>query len=915
LQIPEKTRPRVYLVDGYALIYRAFFALISRPLISSRGENTSAAWGVTRFLLKVIEQHQPDYLGVVFDAGNSERHELYPEYKATREKMPEELEASIGRIRDILAGFRIPVLELPGYEADDVIGTLSLKAVEQGLEAVIISGDKDFYQLIREGVCLLNPGRGGPTAVEEEWVGLENASERLGVPPEHVVDYLGLIGDTSDNVPGVSGIGPKSAIQLIEQYGPIESILEHASEITAKRPREALLANAEMAVLSKQLVTIRTDLPVALDLDPLRAGEPDHDRLRSIFLELEFHSLVRDFAAPETKTPVERKLNYALLQRAEQVAELVARIRERGRVSIDTETTSTDPVRAELVGISIAVEPGEAFYLPIAHRRGQGELMMEPPQNLPALLGPELTPLVEMLEDASIAKVGQNLKYDLLVFRRAGIQFRGIQFDTMIASYLLDPGSREHGLDALAMKHLDHRTITYGEVTGKGKNQIPFAEVALEKCRDYACEDADIALQLAGLFEPELKRLHLDTLFRTIEMPLLEVLADMEWYGIRIDEAFFGVLQKRLVKELGRLEQEIYEAAGTTFNINSNPQLREILFTRLNLPVLKKTKTGASTDASVLEELATQGHHLPMLLMEYRQLEKLRSTYVEALPVMLNPDTGRLHTSFNQTIAATGRLASSDPNLQNIPIRTAEGAEIRRGFVPADGFVFVSADYSQIELRILAHYSEDPAFVQAFREGVDIHRQTAGIIFGVPSDEVTKEMRGRAKTVNFAVIYGIGAFSLAQKLGVTNAEAKDFIERYFERFPGVRRYLDEQIEIARQRGYVETLTGRRRYIPEITSRNFNIRSFGERAATNAPIQGTAADLIKMAMIDIDREIRTTDSAARMLLQVHDELLFETPKGEADATLEMLREKMEGAAELRVPLRVETGIGDNWLECK
>jgi DNA polymerase-1 len=520
-----------------------------------------------------------------------------------------------------------------------------------------------------------------------------------------------------------------------------------------------------------------------------------------------------------------------------------------------------------------------------------------------------------MLEDASIAKVGQNLKYDLLVFRRAGIQFRGIQFDTMIASYLLDPGSREHGLDALAMKHLDHRTITYGEVTGKGKNQIPFAEVALEKCRDYACEDADIALQLAGLFEPELKRLHLDTLFRTIEMPLLEVLADMEWYGIRIDEAFFGVLQKRLVKELGRLEQEIYEAAGTTFNINSNPQLREILFTRLNLPVLKKTKTGASTDASVLEELATQGHHLPMLLMEYRQLEKLRSTYVEALPVILNPDTGRLHTSFNQTIAATGRLASSDPNLQNIPIRTAEGAEIRRGFVPADGFVFVSADYSQIELRILAHYSEDPAFVQAFREGVDIHRQTAGIIFGVPSDEVTKEMRGRAKTVNFAVIYGIGAFSLAQKLGVTNAEAKDFIERYFERFPGVRRYLDEQIEIARQRGYVETLTGRRRYIPEITSRNFNIRSFGERAATNAPIQGTAADLIKMAMIDIDREIRTTDSAARMLLQVHDELLFETPKGEADATLEMLREKMEGAAELRVPLRVETGIGDNWLECK
>jgi DNA polymerase-1 len=915
VQIPEKSRPRVYLVDGYALIYRAFFALISRPLISSRGENTSAAWGVTRFLLKVIEQHHPDYLGVVFDAGNSERHELYPDYKATREKMPAELESSIARIRELLDAFRIPVLELPGFEADDVIGTLAREAVERGLEAVIISGDKDFYQLLRDGVCLLNPGRGGPTAVEEEWVGLENAAERLGVLPDHVVDYLGLIGDTSDNVPGVAGIGPKTAIQLIETYGSIENILEHVEEISGKRAREALLANAEMAILSKQLVTIRTDLPVSLDLDALQTKAPDRERLKSIFLDLEFHSLVREYAAPEMKTPVERKVNYALLQRAEQVADLVTRIRNRGRVSVDTETTSTDPVRADLVGISIAIDAGEAYYLPIAHRRGQGDLMEEAPKNLPELLGPELRPLVEMLEDPGVAKVGQNLKYDLLVFRRAGIQLRGIEFDTMIASYLLDPGSREHGLDALAMKHLDHRTISYSEVAGKGKNQVPFAEIPLEKCRDYACEDADIALQLASLFEPELKRLQLERLFRTIEMPLIDVLAEMEWAGIRIDEPFFAELQQRLEKELRRLELEIYDAAGTTFNINSNPQLREILFTRLELPVLKKTKTGASTDASVLEELAAQGHDLPILLLEYRQLEKLRSTYVEALPVMVNPETGRLHTSFNQTIAATGRLSSTDPNLQNIPIRTQEGAEIRRGFVPAEGFVFVSADYSQIELRILAHYSEDPAFVDAFRNDVDIHRQTAGIIFGVPPEEVTKEMRGRAKTVNFAVIYGIGPFSLAQRLGITNAEAKEFIDRYFERFPGVRRYLDEQIEIARERGYVETLTGRRRYIPEIGSKNFNIRSFGERAATNAPIQGTAADLIKIAMIDIDRELRTTDSGARMLLQVHDELLFETPRGEADATLAMLREKMEGAAELRVPLRVETGTGENWLECK
>jgi DNA polymerase-1 len=915
LQIPEKSRPRVYLVDGYALIYRAFFALISRPLISSRGENTSAAWGVTRFLLKVIDEHHPDYLGVVFDAGTSQRHELYPAYKATREKMPSELEASIGRIRELLAAFRIPVLELAGYEADDVIGTLAHQAVEQGLEAVIISGDKDFYQLIRDGVCLLNPGRGGPTAVDEEWVSVANASERLGVPPEHVVDYLGLIGDTSDNIPGVTGIGPKTAIQLIEKYGPIERILEKVEEITAKRPREALLANAEMAVLSKHLVTIRTDLPIPLELESLKSEEPDREQLKKIFLELEFHSLVRDYAAPEVKTPVERAVTYALLQRAEQVRELMARVRSRGRVAIGVETSSTDPVRASLVGLSLAMDAGEAFYLPIGHVRPQGDLMTEGPQNLPELLGPELAPLVEMLEDPTITKVGQNLKFDLLVMRRAGIQLRGIEFDTMIASYLLDPGSREHGLDALAMKHLDHRTVTYSDLVGKGKNSIPFAEISVEKCRDYACEDADIALQLAGIFEPELKRLQLDRLFRTIEMPLLEVLAEMEWNGIRIDEPFFAELQKRLTGELRRLEQEIYDAAGVVFNINSNPQLREILFTRLNLPVLKKTKTGASTDVTVLEELAAQGHHIPMLLMEYRQLDKLRSTYVDALPTMVNPETGRLHTSFNQTVAATGRLSSSDPNLQNIPIRTEEGAEIRRGFVPAEGFVFVSADYSQIELRILAHYSEDPAFVHAFREGIDIHRQTAGVIFGVPADEVTKEMRGRAKTVNFAVIYGIGPFSLAQRLGITNAEAKEFIERYFERFPGVRRYLDEQIEIARTRGYVETLTGRRRYIPEISSKNFNIRAFGERAATNAPIQGTAADLIKIAMIDIDRELRSTDAGSRMLLQVHDELLFETPRGEAEAALAMLREKMEGAAELRVPLRVETGIGENWLECK
>ena len=937
---PEKTRPQLFLIDGYALIYRAFFALISRPLVSSRGENTSAAWGVTKFLLKIVDQHTPDYLGVVFDAGSSDRHLVYPDYKATREKMPTELEASLPRVRQIFEAFRIPVVELEGYEADDVIGTLAEKAVHENLETVIVSGDKDFYQLIRDGVCLLNPGRGGPTAVEEEWVDTRNAHERLGVPPKHVVDYLGLIGDTSDNVPGVRGIGPKTAIQLIEEYGHIEQILERTAEIKAKRAREALETHRDDALLSKQLVTIRCDLPVPLDLDALKRTEPDRAALKDIFLDLEFNSLVRDFAAPaaETAAALEqaRQTDYHLVTTVPEVLALVERIRRQGRVSVDTETTSVDAMNADLVGISLSVEEGGGFYLPFRHRRrgparDQGELLAgdegqtlaaaeieaegTPIENLPDLHSPELAPLVALLEDAEVAKVGQNLKYDRLVFRRDGIELRGIRFDTMIASYLLDPGRREHGLDSLALQHLDHRTISYEDVTGKGKLQVSFGEVALESARDYACEDADIALCLAERFEPELDRLRLADLFHRIEIPLIEVLAEMEWNGIRIDEPFFRVMSNQLRRSLEELRQDIYREAGGEFNVGSNPQLREVLFTQLKLPVIKRTKTGPSTDVDVLQALAAQGHRLPELLMQFRQVDKLLGTYVDALPKMVNAQTGRIHSSFNQTVAATGRLSSTDPNLQNIPIRTEMGAEIRRGFVPAEGYRFVSADYSQIELRILAHYSGDPAFVDAFRRGVDIHKQTAALIFGVDAEAVTKEMRDRAKTVNFAIIYGIGAFSLAGKLGLPVAEGKEFIDAYFERFPGVRRYLDEQIEKGRALGYVETLTGRRRYIPEINARNFNIRSFGERAATNAPIQGSSADLIKIAMINIHRRLKEEGGRTRMLVQVHDELLFETPIGEEESTLEMIRAEMEGAATLDVPLRVETGIGDNWLECK
>jgi DNA polymerase-1 len=912
---PSTERPRLFLIDGYALIYRSFFAMIQRPLTTSRGENTSAAWGTTRFLLKILEEHGPDYLGVVLDAGTSKREEIFPAYKATREKMPDELRASLPRIEAILRGFRIPVLTLPDHEADDVIGTLALQAAARGLEAVIVSGDKDFYQLIGPGISLLNPGRGGPSGIEEEWVDESNAAERLGVPPALVTDYLALIGDSSDNVPGARGIGPKTALQLLEEFGGVDELLARAGEVKGKRAREALEQHRDDVVLSKELVTIQKDLPIDLDLEALRVAEPDREALRDIFLELEFTSLARDYAAPAA-VAAPAAGDYHLVQTPAEVAALVERVVAAGSFAVDTETTAIDPMRADLVGMSIAIEPGTAYYLPFGHRR-PGELDLDGAAgvNLPPLSDPALRPLAELLSAPEVAKVGQNLKYDLLVLRRAGVELRGLGFDTMIASYLLDPGRREHGLDSLALQHLSHRTVTYEELCGKGKAQVPIAEVPLERVVEYAGEDADLPLRLRELFQPDLERFALDRLFTTIEMPLIPVLADMEWAGIRIDRGFFAALSERLERELGAIREDIYKEAGGEFNINSTPQLREILFERLGLPVVRRTKTGPSTDASVLEELAAQGHRLPVLLMEYRQLDKLKGTYVDALPALLNPETGRIHTSFNQTVAATGRLSSSDPNLQNIPVRTELGAEIRKGFIPAAGNLFLAADYSQIELRILAHLSGDPSFVAAFREGADIHRQTASLIFGVPLADVTASMRDAAKTINFATIYGIGPFALAQKLGTTVAEARRFIEAYFERLPGVRRYLDEQVEQARRAGYVETLSGRRRYIPEIKSDNFNIRQFGERAATNAPVQGTAADIIKLAMIQIHRELADRGSGARMLLQVHDELVFEVPEAELETTRALVTEVMEHAFQLDVPLVVETGVGKSWYECK
>ncbi len=926
LEIPPKTAPRIFLVDAYALIYRAFFAFIRRPLTNSRGENTSAPFGFTRFLLDIREKFAPDYLAVVFDAGNSFREEAYPDYKATREKMPEDLYSSLDRIRQILEGFRDPVLELDGYEADDVIGTLASKARDKGLDVVIVSGDKDFHQLIGPGIRLLNPGRGGPTGVAAEWVSEENASERFGIPPAQVADYLALVGDSSDNVPGAPGIGPKTAVTLLSEWGSLEALLEHAEEVSPPRARTSLLEHADDVRLSRRLVTIMTDLPVELDLDALKVHEPDADRLREVFVELEFRGLAEQFtrtglAGGEGETTHEEpeEAEYRIARDVGAVRGVVERLRRRGKLSVAAECSQEDPLKGDLVGVALSGTEGSAWYFPLGHEEAfaltlEGE-EGDNPSNLPPLNGPEMEPLRALLEDPSIPKVGQDLKRTALALSRGGVTLRGVAFDTTVASYVLDPGRRGHGLDVLGVELFARKTLARADVVGSGRAKIPLAEAPIERVRDLACETADLALRVEAVFSRQLEEEALDGLMRELEMPLVAVLTRMELSGIRIDEDFFRAMRNKLKRELDLVQEDIFKLAGGEFNVNSTPQLRQILFDKLDLPVLKRTKTGPSTDASVLEELAVEGHELPRLLLEYRELEKLRSTYVDALPQLVNPRTGRIHTSFNQTVAATGRLSSSDPNLQNIPIRTPLGREIRKGFVADPGFLLLSADYSQVELRILAHFSGDEAFVRAFTRGVDVHRQTASVIFDVPVEDVTPAMRAQAKTVNFATLYGQGAFSLARQLGITRDEARRFIETYFERFAGVRAYLDEQVAKAHKLGYVETLLGRRRYVPELKARNWNVRQFGERVAQNTPIQGTAADLIKRAMIDVQAALDDSRSDARLLLQVHDELLVEVPEGDVQAVRDLVVGKMEGAMTLNVPLVADSGVGASWYDCK
>ena len=961
---PDPNRPghpTLFLVDGYALIYRAFFAMLSRPLTTSRGENTSAAWGVVNFLQRLKTEHQPDHIGWVLDSGKSFRHEVYSEYKATRQKLNEELQQDfdrgLDRIAQLLAAYRVPIIAVDGFEADDVIGTLAHQGVEQGFQVVVVSGDKDFQQLVRPGIWLLNPGRGGPAQVEEHWVGMHNANERLGVAPELVVDYLALVGDSSDNVPGVPGIGDKTARELVNEYGDLEAILRVAPEIKGKRPREALLANPERARLSKTLVTIRDDVPVTLDANALRTKESDVPTLRSMLVELEFTTLLRDLDRNAPRATAERsKITSRVVETPDDVKTVVDQARRAGHVALRAVTVpepstapKTDSLRARLVGLALSITPGESWYFPFAHRASRPEqtdllggmapaakpagssraktvqptsiaaqLLAEgspDPVNLPALSDIALAPVRALLADPAIAKTVHNAKFDSTVLKRAGVELEGLAFDTMLASYVLDPGRRSHSIDLLAVEFLGHPMASLEALVGKGKDEVAMDVAPVSCVAEFAGAESEASLRLREIFEAQLTLHGQRDLLTDIEIPLSRVLGDLERAGVCIDIDWFRSLQARFRAERERIEREIYAAAGSEFNINSNHQLRVVLFDQLGLPVLKRTPTGPSTDASVLQELAEEGHQLPILLMDYREIAKLESTYLDTLPELVHPVDGRLHTSFNQTVAATGRLSSSDPNLQNIPIRRELGRDIRRGFVAQPGWKFLVADYSQIELRLLAHLSNDPAFVTAFRSGGDIHRQTAAIIFGVDVGDVTSEMRSRAKTINFATIYGQGANALARQLRISHAEAKSFIETYFTRFGGVRAYLDSQVAYAREHGYVETIFHRRRYIPELRDRNFNIRAFGERVATNAPIQGSAADLIKVAMIRIHDALRVGGLRGQMLLQVHDELVLEAPPNEVDTVNAIVRDAMEKAADLSVPLVVDLGVGDNWLEAK
>lgn len=881
----------LYLIDGSGYIFRAYYAI--RSLSTSKGFPTNAIYGFTQMILKLAKEAKPEYWAIVFDSIEPTfRDELYADYKANRSEPPDDLVPQFPYIPKVVEALNIPMLVKPGFEADDIIATMAQRAKKAGFTVTVISGDKDLMQLVNDTVELWDP-------MKEKHYRLPEVIQRFGVPPGKVADVFGLVGDTSDNIPGVPGIGPKTAGKLIQEYGDLETLLKNAGDITGKTG-ESLKIYADQARLSKQLATLYYDVPIPFDENGLHYREIDTEACHDLFRELEFSRLLSEIAPKATLS----KQGYRLILEEKELEALLEEIKKtKTLLAIDLETDSLDVMRANIVGVSLSWAKGKAAYIPVGHT-GPDAGKQIPLAALLGLLGP-------VLANETIPKTGQNLKYDLAILNPLGTTTKNIAADTMIASYLLNPQG-PHNLDDLSQQHLNHRTIHYEDVTGKGSKQVSFAAVPVETARDYACEDADCTRQLAEMFLPRLEKEGLMDLFRNLEMPLMEVLLKMELNGVQVDKNILQTLSAGFEKELAVLEKEIYALAGESFNIQSPKQLGLILFERLRLPGAKKTKTGFSTSVDVLEELALH-HPLPERILKYRSLSKLKSTYTDALQTLINPKTGRIHTSFNQTVAATGRLSSSEPNLQNIPIRAKEGREIRKAFVAEEGFQFLSADYSQIELRILAHYTEDKNLLQAFEEGRDVHSLTATALFGGTPDKVTSEQRSIGKTINFAVIYGQSAFGLANQLKIDPKEAKEYIDNYFRQHAAVKIFREKVLEKAREEGLVTTLFGRRRFVPDILSRNPNIRANAERMAFNTIFQGSAADLIKKAMLDIDRGLKKISPRARMLLQVHDELVFEVSEGDVAGVEAFVKEKMERVHALKVPLTVHCGAGKNWAE--
>ncbi len=885
----------IYLVDGNSYIYRAYHAI--GYLSNSKGLRTNAIFGFTKMLLKLFDDKNPEYAAVALDSkGPTFRHEIYDQYKATRPPMPDDLVEQLPYIKSIIEWLGVKMIEMPGYEADDIIGTLAKKGEEKGYDVVVVTGDKDFRQIISDRTSLWD-------TMKDKVTDLDVLHSEYGLEPEQIIDLMGLSGDTSDNIPGVRGVGEKTALTLIKDYGSLENVYEHIDEITKKKLKENLENCHENALLSKRLVTIDCNVPLDCDTSDLKINEPESQELSDLFREMEFKGLWEQFASRKT----EIKKEYLLCMSEGDLVDLAKKIKEKGMVSIDTETTDTDPHKAELVGISFSLEPDRGYYLPVGH------MYLGAPRQVDKNRAVEI--LRDVLEDERVLKIGQNIKYDAIIFRNNGIDLKGIYFDTMVASYVINPGLRQHNLDYLAQHYLNHKMISYHDVAGKGKAEINFSGVTVENAMEYSCEDADITLKIKSILEKQLTEDKNQELFHNLEMKLLPVLMDMEVSGIKIDEPFFREMSGSFTKRIKELEKQIFREAGTDFNLNSPQQLGYILFEKLELPVQKKTaKTKSySTDVKVLTKLAREGYKIPEFILQYRTLAKLKSTYLDALVKIVNPRTGRIHSSFNQTVAATGRLSSSNPNLQNIPIRGEEGREIRKGFIAEEGRYLLSADYSQVELRLFAHYSGDDALIDAFNKGQDIHSRTASEILGVTIDDVTADMRRIAKAINFGIIYGMGAKKLAEELNIDNKTAKEYIDSYYDRYRGVARYREAMTEQARNYGYVTTLFNRRRYLPEINSDNNRIKADAERIAINTPIQGTAADLIKMAMINIHSKLKSEGYRTRMLIQVHDELVFEVPEDEIDIMQGIIKKEMEGVYKLDVPLKVDSNYGKNWDE--